>query len=592
MSQKKESWRKLAGGLFSLAVLFAGLSFIPFSGLYHFLSQFEADGSFDSLREPVYQTLVAISRILSLLLILTAGWVILGKARVDAWFENWANYSLRADFAAIWKDLWKIKENPIFSSGILLVTLLGIFLRVVHLSDPIAYDEAYSYLYYASRPLRYIITDYSAPNNHILNSLLMALATHLLGNQPWVIRLPAFLAGCLCVPAVYLAARGLYNRRAGILASGLTAISPILISYSVNARGYSLTCLFTLMILAAAAYLRKRDSFLVWLVFVLGSVLGLYTIPVMIYPLGAVITWMVALILWGDTGSVPPKKYFVHLLSACFFIGLLTLLLYTPVITLGTGIRSIISNGVVEPQTWAEFSENVFVKSQKIWEDWNTDLFPFSSEILAAGFFLSLVTHARVSKARVPFSIPALLWIVTIVVIQRVTPWTRVWQFLLIFLFIWASAGWVGWVDWIVGKKLQSSVSIALILVAFCLPALKTIQLFSDPQELNREESPEKQVAQYLKGNLGGDQVIIAAVPENVEIMYYLSMDGIPMSRLYNEDRPVKFNQAFVIVSNRYGQTFASVLSRHKLENQIDLESAKSIFQAKQLEVYQLNASP
>lgn len=89
-----------------------------------------------------------------------------------------------------------------------------------------------------------------------------------------MIRLPAFIAGVLVVPASYLAARVLYNKRAALLAAALVASSSYLVEYSANARGYSMICLFFMLLPALAAYIIRTWSPGVWLPFAVLSVMG------------------------------------------------------------------------------------------------------------------------------------------------------------------------------------------------------------------------------------------------------------------------------------------------------------------------------
>jgi 4-amino-4-deoxy-L-arabinose transferase-like glycosyltransferase len=57
------------------------------------------------------------------------------------------------------------------------------------------------------------------------------------------LRAPAAIAGVLCVPAAYLAVRRAVGERAALGAAALTAASPVMVSYSLNARAYSLLAL-------------------------------------------------------------------------------------------------------------------------------------------------------------------------------------------------------------------------------------------------------------------------------------------------------------------------------------------------------------
>ena len=71
----------------------------------------------------------------------------------------------------------------------------------------------------------------------------MHLAYLGLGNQPWVLRLPALLGGVLLVPATYALARLLFSPRAAVLSASFVAVSSYLVEYSTNARGYTLQAL-------------------------------------------------------------------------------------------------------------------------------------------------------------------------------------------------------------------------------------------------------------------------------------------------------------------------------------------------------------
>ena len=52
------------------------------------------------------------------------------------------------------------------------------------------------------------------------------------------------------IPAAWLAGRALFSRSTGILAAALIAAWPYLVEYGANARGYTLTGLFTLLLFA------------------------------------------------------------------------------------------------------------------------------------------------------------------------------------------------------------------------------------------------------------------------------------------------------------------------------------------------------
>ena len=79
--------------------------------------------------------------------------------------------------------------------GLTIVTMLALALRARELSQPIRYDEAATWLDYASQPLARALSDYRFPNNHLFHTLLVHISAALFGAAPWALRLPAFLAG-------------------------------------------------------------------------------------------------------------------------------------------------------------------------------------------------------------------------------------------------------------------------------------------------------------------------------------------------------------------------------------------------------------
>src|SRR6476659_711317 len=108
--------------------------------------------------------------------------------------------------------------------GLILFVIAGTVLRVSLLTRGIHHDEAWTFLHYARVPIRVGLSTYSAPNNHLFNTLLVHLSTLIFGNAPWALRLPALIVGALLIPATYLLARVLFvDKAAAVLAAGLTA---------------------------------------------------------------------------------------------------------------------------------------------------------------------------------------------------------------------------------------------------------------------------------------------------------------------------------------------------------------------------------
>ena len=167
----------------------------------------------------------------------------------------------------------------------------GAALRLVHLDQPVRYDEAVTFLEYVARPLGRALALYDLPNNHLFHTFLAHLSVSAFGDGPVALRLPAFAAGVMVPPAVYVAGRSVHGRDVGLVAAALAAASPALVLFSANARGYSLVVLAFLALVPPAATLRRRSSPVAWLVFATVAALGAWAMPTMLYPAGAAAAW-------------------------------------------------------------------------------------------------------------------------------------------------------------------------------------------------------------------------------------------------------------------------------------------------------------
>src|SRR5215203_4846783 len=143
---------------------------------------------------------------------------------------------------AIQREIEQMTGVERLTAAVLLAGAL--LIRLLYMRQPIRHDEAYTYLYFASQPLGSALSDYTVPNNHLFHTLLVKAVTSVLGGSLPAIRLPAFVAGLLVVPAVYLLTRrSSGDRAAALIAMAAAAVWPELVHYSTNARGYSFIAL-------------------------------------------------------------------------------------------------------------------------------------------------------------------------------------------------------------------------------------------------------------------------------------------------------------------------------------------------------------
>jgi mannosyltransferase len=136
--------------------------------------------------------------------------------------------------------------------------LLAFLLRLPGLGGPLWFDEVQLLVEVVREPLAVSLAGYRSDNNHPLYSLLAWSSARLLGESPWVLRLPALLFGVASVLLTCALGRRLGTFREGMLAALILATSDHHVWFSQNARGY--TGLLALSLLATLLFLRLLDS--------------------------------------------------------------------------------------------------------------------------------------------------------------------------------------------------------------------------------------------------------------------------------------------------------------------------------------------
>jgi mannosyltransferase len=100
---------------------------------------------------------------------------------------------------------------------------------------------------------------------------------YLVGEHEWVLRLPSALAGIAGVGLIYVLGWELFDRRTGLLAAALLALSPLHLWYSQEARFYALVGLLGLAAVLFAVRGLKYNRGHDWVLFGLFMGLGLWT---------------------------------------------------------------------------------------------------------------------------------------------------------------------------------------------------------------------------------------------------------------------------------------------------------------------------
>ena len=176
------------------------------------------------------------------------------------------------------------------------ITLVGAALRLVILQDSLFGDELSTYWIVSERSLGEVISTVHT-DAEITPPLYFVLAwlTTRLDLTAEMLRAPSFLAGVAAIPLTYLLGLRTVGRAAALVASAITALSPFMIFYSTEARGYEL--MIVLVMLSTLALLAGVDDGRArwWVAYAAASCAAVYTHYTAVFVLAAQFLW----VLWA-----------------------------------------------------------------------------------------------------------------------------------------------------------------------------------------------------------------------------------------------------------------------------------------------------
>jgi hypothetical protein len=530
-----------------LALVAVGLlagSFLSYESVKARLDDFASDGDADVTRAD-FDAIVVRLRLAAAAAALLAGAVLAVRRRLAVLLAE-LGASTAAALSALGRGLASALTGEWWPhlAALGLVTAIAVAVRLEFLFQPMRYDESVTYVHYASRPWYIALTTYTAPNNHVLHSLLAHVSTAVLGDEPWAIRLPALLAGILLVPATYVAARALYGRHAALVAAGLVAGSSVLVEYSTNARGYTLVALLFVLSLALATRLRSSWSPAEWLAFAALGALGLATVPVMLYAFGAVALWL-ALELWRSDRRLLGRRLLPSLVTA----GAFTALFYAPIVA-SSGLDAVVSNEFVESLSWGTFTDRLSDSLATVAEQWHRDVPLALALVLAACFAAGVVFHRRLSATAFPPALVTLAWIAPVVVVQRVVPFERVWLFLVPLYLATAAAGVLFALRPVAaragGERVLAVALSAALALALTGAAVASQAVYESDDTSTFRDGEE--VTALLEAELGPGDKVLVAPPADAILEYWLLRRGLDAAGLLYWDDPGTTRRFVVVV--------------------------------------------
>ncbi|MBK6777376.1 MAG: glycosyltransferase family 39 protein [Flavobacteriales bacterium] len=438
---------------------------------------------------------------------------------------------------------------------------IGAVLRIWQLGAPVIYDEAFTYTYYASRPISVILSDYSYPNNHILHTLLVKLSTAVFGVGLWQIRLPALLAGIAMMPLCYLFVRAMFNRYIALMTLALVAASGCLIEYSALGRGYSLTWFFFMAALVAGRHFVKTNNAVSAVAVGICCALGMWTVPTMIYPALTVYLWLM-FYLSGKYESSLRQRVLKLVLSFVVFV-LLTGLFYSPVLVV-YGLPQLTSHPELGVVTWEMFA---YTHQDKSFDFWVHVVDTSSTWVAFAGFAGIIYAAFITSKFRKLFIAMALGTVPLVILQMNVAP-PRTWYWTLIVFHISSAVALFYLLKFIQEKlaprfqKNMRTVIASMFLVVFT----GILSMTSLPRGNDLPRYPEAALAaEYLATVVQPGDLVLMQFPWEAPIEFSCLAEGIDRDRLHvpGNARPVPGTRLFVLLSPASSQTPATVLQHY-----------------------------
>jgi hypothetical protein len=537
----------------ALCILLAILPYVTIKTLGDYLSP---DKDFKSLTPTLVESLRKPSLVFGVFLFIIGVLVFFWSAKTSDLIESLLRFLHRSnirfikDSRTFFQDVWRARLSRLEALVLAGIVLLSAAARLMLITRPIEYDEAYTFAEFARHPFRYIVSTYYVPNNQVFNSILMRISYLLFGDQLWQLRMPTFIASLLIIVCVFLLGRSLYNKWVGFTAAGIVAFLPTMILRSVSARGYIIVTLMTLFAFLAADYLICKRNLFVWFFLIITCAIGFYTIPVMVFPCGLILVW---LLLMGFIKEISKEyhhfsQWLKYLVIAGFLILVLTIIFYSPIL-LTNNLRQIYAyNRVLQPATLRNFFNSFPATFHSLLSEWHSGINDLIVYILLAGLVFSFLFHKKESKYRFPMQFVFIIYIIIMLLIERPYPISRIWLWVVPILAIWCAVGIVGGVEWITRRWSSGYIPPLLISVMLLGYAVNGMYQSYNMSVLHpsAEDPAAEKVTLFLKSQLTNDDYVAVSTCSDARYWYYFHYFGIPDNIIRNRNR--FFAKVYIIV--------------------------------------------
>lgn len=469
----------------------------------------------------------------------------------------------------------------------LAVLIVGAAVRIQAIGFPIRYDEAFTVLHFTSQPLPEALSVYPYPNNHLFNTALVRMSRLLGGPDPTIVRLPALAAGLGVLPALYGVGQTLWNRRVGLLAMALGAFWPVLVLFSSTARGYSWVVLGFLVLMMLADKLRQQPAQpLLWGLWVLVGALGAYSIPLFLYPFGAVSCWLL-LESWRQ------KEFWTlarPVLAAGLATALLTTLLYGPVLA-REGLSALLGNQYVEALALDKFMAELPGFAGKLAVEWSAGL-PVVLVGLVAGAALWGGWTVLSSKRRW-WLVGMVGWSVVLLFLTRRAPFARIWIHLLPVGLLLAACGLERLHACLEQWELPAAgqwnrVFVWALLLALVGSSWVGLNRSVDRMPTIGHLAAGDQIVEYLEGRATPRDGLWGMLPSHMPLRFYLTHHSSLSPEILKRS-PEPGGSLYLVVNDLHDQDLAAVAQDIGLPDHL-VGRARVVFERPGVKMYRLHA--
>jgi hypothetical protein len=438
---------------------------------------------------------------------------------------------------------------PVWTRSLAAIVVIGALLRANYLRQPMRYDESVTYLNFATQSWTNVISSYTYPSNHVFHTLLVKACATVLGDDPWVLRLPAFIAGVAMIPVTYAVGRRLFDPAVGYIGAALVSASGALTFYSTNARGYTMICLATLILANALLRLRERPSMAQWSVVALVTALGIWTVPVMLFPAGGLALWFVLSALWGDTSE--PRADLARFCLALVATAILTVLIYSPIIE-NDGLTTLTGNTFVRSSAWRVFLRQLSLSIKPALAASTLGFPVVVSVVIGVCAIVGLAQERKTNGIRVSMAGCMYVWCAFVLLMTHRAPFVRVWLFLVAPVALLAGHGLMRIVSLLPANRQRFAASAGGLGIGVAA-GLAVVVLVTRGVETSLDTGTlrdAERIAKSLSGLRPGDRVF-APIPSNAPLAYYFVRAGVDTS--YLSSVPSDSSRVFLVVNTGEG---------------------------------------